>query len=151
MSNKDQQAGTDMARRVINTCLAGRVRQISRAVTARYDAELRECGITANQLTILAAVAMLEMTTQRDLLPYLLMEASTLSRNIKLMVENRWLATIPGEDRRSHFLVVSPAGYRVLAQVKEPWERAHAWATKALGDADAVREMAYRLNPHIPR
>ena len=143
--------GTETARAVINGCLAGRIRQISRIVTQRYDDELREFGITTNQLTILSAVALLDSVTQTELQPYLAMEASTLSRNVKGMTRRGWLALIPGADRRSHNLVVSPEGFRLLAAVKEPWERAHAWATEALGGDDSVREMAHRLNPRVPR
>ncbi len=140
-----------MASRVIHHCLAGRVRQISRVVTARYDEELRPLGITANQLTILSAVAVLEEVTPTDLQPYLLMETSTLSRNVARMVENRWLATMPADDRRSHLLVVAPEGRRILEAVEPRWEAAHAWATELLGGSDAVRELAHRVNPNVPR
>jgi DNA-binding MarR family transcriptional regulator len=140
-----------MARRVINTCLAGRVRQISRVVTAHYDEALRPIGITANQLTILSAVALLDKVTQAGLQPYLQMEVSTLSRNVSRMIENHWLATMPGSDRRSHYLVVAPEGLRVLERVKPHWEKAHAWATEMLGGEDAVRQLAHRVNPLVPR
>lgn len=144
-------SGKEMALRVIRTCLAGRVRQLSRIVTARYDEELRPVGITANQLTILSAVAVLEQVTPTDLQPYLEMEISTLSRNIRRMVEHRWLATVPADDKRSHYLIVAPEGFRVLAEVGPHWERAHAWATDRLGGGDTVRELAHRLNPLLPR
>lgn len=140
-----------MALRIINGCLAGRVRQISRVVTARYDEALRPLGVTTNQLTILAAVAVLEQVNQTDLQPYLQMEASTLSRHIARMQRNRWLATIPGADRRSRLLVVAPEGMRVLEQVRPHWEEAHAWALELLGDDAVVRELATRVNPRIPR
>ncbi len=139
-----------MALRVINNCLAGRVRQISRVVTARYDEELRPLGITANQLTILSVVAVLEKVTQSEAQPYLLMEVSTLSRNIARMLEHHWLATIPGEDKRSHYLVVAPEGFRILEQVEPLWEQAHAWALETLGGPDAVRDLARRVNPLMP-
>ena len=151
MEGSGHDEAIDMARRVIRTCLAGRVRQINRVVTSHYDRELAEVGITANQLTILSAVALLESVTPTDLMPYLLMEASTLSRNVKRMVAHRWLATIPGEDRRSHQLIVAPEGFRILAAVAPHWQKAHEWAEEALGDGDAVREMAHRLNPRVPR
>ena len=148
---KSSSGAIENARRIINNCLAGRVRQISRVVTAKYDDELRDVGITTNQLTILAAVAVLEQVNQTDLQPYLAMEASTLSRNVNRMIANRWLAILPGTDRRSHDLVVAPEGMRVLEQVGDPWERAHAWAKETLGGEDAVRELAWRINPHLPR
>ena len=139
-----------MARRVINEGLAARVRQINRVVTARYDNELRETGITVNQLTILSAVVTLESVTQTDLQPYMMMDASTLSRNVKRMTDQGWLAAASGPDRRSHKLVVTPAGFRVLAEAEPAWVRAHKWATKLLGSEKAVRTMAHRVNPRLP-
>ena len=139
-----------MARRVIGNCLAGRVRQINRVVTAHYDRQLDAIGVTANQLTILSAIALLQPVSQTDLIPYLLMEPSTLSRNTQRMLKNQWLATIPGEDRRSHLFVVAPEGVRVLAEVEPYWEAAHEWAEKALGKADAIREIAHAINPKVP-
>ena len=145
------QPGIEMARTVIHRCLAGRVRQLSRVVTARYDEELRPLGITTNQVTILAAVAVLEKVTQTDLQPYLLMEVSTLSRNVGRMVDRHWLATLPGQDKRSHYLVVTQEGMRLLAELRPAWERAHAWAVETLGGAEVVRDLAHRVNPLLPR
>lgn len=150
MNEHDVVRGAGIARRVINQGLAVRIRQISRVVTARYDNELREIGITANQLTILSAVATLESVTQTDLQPYMMMEASTLSRNAKRMTDQGWLAAASGADRRSHELVVTPAGFRVLAEAEPAWVSAQKWATKLLGSEEAVRTMAHRVNPRLP-
>lgn len=153
MANDPHGEGIAMASQVIHECLAGRIRLLSRAVTARYDTELREVGLTANQMTILSVVAMLEQTTPTDMQPYLMMDASTISRNVGRMVDNRWLAMIPAEDRRSHFLVVAPAGFRLLADARPAWERAHAWATEQFGLAgsEAIKKLSHEVNPNIPR
>jgi DNA-binding MarR family transcriptional regulator len=152
MTSKRKIAADDVAHRIIDHCVAGRVRQISRVVTARYDDELREVGITANQLTILAVVTVLEKTTPSAMRPYLLMDESTLSRNLRRMIENHWLAVLPGEDRRSHYLIVAPEGRRTLERAHPAWERAHAWAVATFGAAgeSAVRAIAHRVNPLIP-
>ena len=151
MAASDVGPALETASLVIHNCLAGRIRQINRVVTARYDEELRAVGVTTNQLTILAVVAMLEKVTPTDLQPYLQMEMSTLSRNVARMMENHWLATLPGEDKRSHYLVVAPDGMRVLAGVRPHWERAQSWAVEHLGGVDPIRELAWRVNPLVPR
>jgi len=152
MADDTHREGLETARRVIRKCLAGRVRLLSRVVTGRYDAELRACGITANQMTILAVVAMLEQTSPTEMQPYLMMDASTISRNTARMVESRWLATIPAEDRRSHYLVVAPEGFRLLAAAGPAWDRAHRWAEELFGEEgrDAIRALSHRVNPLIP-
>jgi DNA-binding MarR family transcriptional regulator len=152
MATDNHRKGIETARRVVNECLAGRIRLLSRLVTGRYDAELKEHGLTANQVTILAVVAMLEKTTPTDMQPYLMMDASTISRNVARMIENHWLGTIPAEDRRSHFLIVAPGGFEVLANAAPAWERAHAWAEELFGERGtaAIRELSHAVNPLVP-
>jgi len=141
-----------VAMEILNNCVAGRVRQISRVVTARYDEELRALGITANQVTILSVVAVLEHVTPSDMQPYLMMDASTVSRNVSRMIAKRWLAMIPGEDRRSHYLVAAPKGMALLGEVRPLWLKAQAWARSVFEDRDiaAVRRIATTVNPAIP-
>lgn len=152
MATDTHREGLETARRVIHECLAGRIRLLSRVVTGRYDAELRDAGLTANQMTILAVVAMLEQTSPTEMQPYLMMDASTISRNVARMIESRWLATIPAEDRRSHYLVVAPEGFRLLAEAAPAWERAHRWAEEQFGSEgrDAIRALSHAVNPLIP-
>lgn len=152
MADDSHAEGHELARQVIHECLAGRLRMVSRVVTARYDQELREAGLTANQVTILSVVAMLEQTTPSDMQPFLMMDASTISRNVTRMIDNGWLATLPADDRRSHQLVVAPEGYRRLAAARPAWERAHRWAQDLFGDegAASVRALTHRLNPRVP-
>lgn len=153
MADDTHQKGIETARRVIHECYAGRVRMLSRVITARYDAELRDVGLSANQMTLLAVIAMLEKVTPSEIQPYVMMEASTVSRNLAKMIDNAWLATIPAEDRRSHYLVVAPEGFRVLAAARPAWERAHAWAQELFGPegGDAIRELVHEVNPRVPR
>lgn len=137
---------------VINCCMAGRIRQIARVVTARYDTELREYGITANQVTILSVIAVLGKVSPRDLEPYLQMDGSTISRNLSRMLSKHWLAKIPAEDRRSHYLVVAPDGFDIFRRVRPAWQRAQEWAEDLFGESGvhSVRDIAARVNPEIP-
>lgn len=143
----------DVAHEILNNCVAGRVRQISRVVTARYDDELRPFGITANQVTVLSVVAALEQSTPTEMQPYLMMDASTISRNVQRMIANRWLALIPSDDRRSHYLVVAPAGAELLRAIRPAWQRAQAWAAETFDASGiaSVRRIATLANPRIPR
>jgi DNA-binding MarR family transcriptional regulator len=141
-----------VALEVIRHCVAGRVRQISRVITAKYDQELAELDVTANQATILSVITVLGQATPTDLAPYLQMDASTISRNVQRMIDRHWLAIIPGEDRRSHFLVVAPRGLDVLRRIRPGWERAQKWAAGILGDegVSAVCRIASQVNPLLP-
>ncbi len=146
-------SSADVARAIIHRCAAGRVRQISRIITARYDTHLREVGVTANQLTILAVITVLGPSRSSDIEPFLAMEQSTLSRNLSRMVDNGWLARrVDREDGRSSLLEVTAAGAKVLEEAYEPWSEAQAWTEELLGDEgiDSIASVARKVNPRIP-
>lgn len=152
MADDPRQTGHAMASRVIHNCLAGRLRMLSRVVTARYDQELRDVGLTANQVTILSVVAMLEETSPSEMQPFLMMDSSTISRNVARMIESGWLMTLPADDRRSHRLVLAEAGYQRLANAAPAWERAHRWAEGLFGEdgGESIRALTHRINPLVP-
>ena len=105
---------SEIGREILEDCLAGRTRLLNRVVTSAYDEELRACGVTSNQLTILAIVAFREQVTPVRLQEYLRMDQSTVSRNLNRMMRNGWLARLPGETKRSFCIVLAPKGHRLL-------------------------------------
>lgn len=140
MSRPSQSA--EIADRILETCLSARVRKLSRAVTGIYDEELREVGIRTGQLSILGLVASRKRITQAALERALMMERSTVSRTVRRMCDRGWLATRPGRDARSHFLVLTESGGEVMSRAMEAWERAQARARHLLGDEGSDSLMA---------
>ncbi len=128
-------------------CAAGRVRKLSRAVSAVYDEALRPHGIRVSQLTILALVAALRQAAPSDLERYLLMDRSTVSRNVKRMCDQGWLATAPAPDARSHFIEATAPGHKLLQRALPDWRVAQRRARALLGDDnfDAVVRAANSL------
>jgi len=147
--SKDPQ---EVAKESVEQCLATRLRQLSRVVTNRYDAELREFGVTSNQASVLAVIAVLGSPTPSELGPMLMMDASTISRNVRLLLANEWVALQPGADRRSHRLVISPQGVELMMKVYPAWKRSQEWAKELLGSSGeaTVRRLARKVNPKVP-
>lgn len=133
-------------------CAAGRVRKLSRAVSAIYDEALRPHGIRINQLTILALVAALRQAAPSDLERYLVMERSTVSRNVKRMSDQGWLVTARAPDARRRLIEVTGRGRELLQQALPDWREAQRRARALLGDDgfDAVVRTANSL-PVPPR
>jgi DNA-binding MarR family transcriptional regulator len=142
----------EIAQESVEQCLATRLRQLSRVVTNRYDTDLRELGVTSNQASVLAVIAVLGNPTPGELGPYLMMDASTISRNVRLLLANEWVALMPGTDRRSHRLVIAPKGVELMMKVYPVWKRSQRWAKDVLGTSGeaAVRRLARKVNPKIP-
>jgi MarR family len=69
------------------SCIATRVRQLSRIITRAYDDALRPLGITASQFTLLSQLAQQDGVTAVEIGFTLDIEKSTLSRNLKRLID----------------------------------------------------------------
>lgn len=135
-------------------CVAGRTLQMARMVSARFDDALRPYGITAHQLTLLSMVAKRKSVTPREMIPFLKMDQSTLSRNLARLIDKGLLQSIPDkDDARSHRISLSDQGRTTWRKAYAGWKDAQAWAVDAFGRKDMaeLRDIADRLNPMLPK
>lgn len=143
----------EIALGMLSECVAGRTHQIARIVSAEYDKALKEFELTANQLTLLCMTALMQPVRAQDMLPYLKMEQSTLSRSLDRLVAKGWLARQPDpEDSRAVRVALTAQGSEKLHAAQEGWQQAQDWAIKALGaeGIDGFHQTAHRLNPLMP-
>jgi DNA-binding MarR family transcriptional regulator len=105
------------------TCLA--VRQAARHITQFYDQYLIPAGLRTTQFSILVKLARLGRLTINVLAEKLVMDRTTLGRNI-LPLEREGLIRIePGKtDRRRKELVLTDAGMERLRAAREGWKKA---------------------------
>lgn len=117
-------------------CLA--VRQAARHVTQFYDQVLAPSGLRTTQFSILAQLKRSGPMTINALASDLVMDRTTLGRNI-LPLEREGLVEVrPGEtDRRSKELHVTPAGATRLRAAAKGWAEAQARFESAFGAARA--------------
>src|SRR5438874_3086406 len=120
--------GITMARRAHSgpedcNCLA--VRQAARHVTQFYDAFLLPVGLRTTQFSILAKLRRLGPMTINALAAEMVMDRTTLGRNIRPLQREGLLAVAPGQpDRRSKELRLTKAGVERLRTAVCGWTRA---------------------------
>ena len=124
----------DIAEQVIANCLMGRTRYLSRVLTGIYDEEVRPFGVQATQVTLLATVAAYGPVRRRDLGHWLQFDSSTLTRNLRVMLDNKWLEeVVDGKDGRGLPLQVTEAGADLLHTLGPAWHRAQRRALDMVG------------------
>lgn len=118
-------------------CLAMRVRRLNRTITAIYEKHTRGLGVTIAQINILAAIVHTGPggACAADLGRALLIDPSTMSRNLERIEANGWIRRQGAGDRRRETLLLTPAGRRLFLRVKPAWEKAQHQAEQALGGA----------------
>ncbi|MGA7985446.1 MAG: MarR family winged helix-turn-helix transcriptional regulator [Burkholderiales bacterium] len=104
-------------------CLA--LRQAARQVTQLYDRHLASAGLRTTQFSILARLKRLGPMTINRLALDMVMDRTTLGRNILPLERDGLIAIRQGTaDKRSKELELTPAGTERLRQAAKSWAKA---------------------------
>ena len=123
----------DIAEMTAGSCVATRVRQLSRIVTRVYDDAMRPLGITASQYTLLAQLAARDAITAVEIGHELDIEKSTLSRNLKRLLALGHINMDPPAGRRGRGLHLTVKGQAVLKDAFPVWQDAQKRTVSAMG------------------
>jgi DNA-binding MarR family transcriptional regulator len=132
---------------IADRCLAARTRLLSRVISAVYDEALRPVGITSSQMVILTALAKSGGVQPAELCDILMVDKSTLSRNVDRMERNGWVAREACDDARSHRLMLTGKGREMLDTAVPQWRVAQEEAETLVGKGgmEAVTRVTRRL------
>ena len=119
------------------SCACYNLRRASRVVTQLFDSYFEELGLKATQFTALAALAWHEgEPTVGELADTLVLEQSSLSRNLAVLERQGVVRLVPGEDdRRERRVVLTRVGRAALARGFPMWRKAQAAIAAALARA----------------
>lgn len=121
-------------------CTCFNARRAARAATEMYDRILAPSGVGAAQFTLLGAVAMLGPGPISRLAENLSLDRTTLTRNLKLLQKQGWIAADPGRDRRERVVSLTEDGRAALARAMPLWRAAQDRMEKQLG-AERLRRL----------
>jgi DNA-binding MarR family transcriptional regulator len=109
---------------IASPCLCAALRQASRAVSRFYDEELRGVGLRTTQYSLLRKLSRAGEVRQRDLGDLTSLDETTLTRNLRPLIDSGWVAIGTGEDRREKLVRLTEAGAAKLRKARPAWERA---------------------------
>jgi DNA-binding MarR family transcriptional regulator len=115
-------------------CMCASYRRASRALTHLYEAALRPVGLRATQFTILQVLSRVGEVSQGQLGQILAMDSTSLTRTLRIMVRQRWIAERHGEDRRERLLRLDKAGRDQFRRALPAWEKIQAQLGRQVGD-----------------
>ncbi len=120
-------------------CSSFKLRQLSRRVSQQFDHVVGAAGLKTTQYSLLTHVMALEPVRPVDLAADMGVDASTLTRNLQPLIQQGWLAIGPGDDGRSRFVTMTPAGRAKRAEAQREWKRAQLAFNAQVGEARVVR------------
>ena len=104
-------------------CLSFALKRCSRAITQIYDQNLSGTGIRSTQFNLLMAIATSETRTLTQLAKILVMDRTTLTRNIKPLEKLALIQSMPSKDKRSKSYSLTEKGSSLLSEALPIWER----------------------------
>jgi DNA-binding MarR family transcriptional regulator len=115
------------------SCVATRIRQLSRIITRVYDDAMRSLGITASQFILLTQLAQRDGITAVEIGLTLDIEKSTLSRNLKRLLALGLIVMDPPAGRRGRGLHLTPKGHAVIKEAYPLWQGAQQRTVSVMG------------------
>jgi DNA-binding MarR family transcriptional regulator len=119
-------------------CVNLNLRRAARAANVYFEKAMREnTGLTSQRFNILmtlGAVRGIELAPLADLL---VLERSTLLRNLEPLAEQGLIEDVPADSARARKVALTDAGRAALEQAYPVWQAAHAALTDQIGDDEA--------------
>lgn len=114
-------------------CTNLKLRQLVRAVGAFYDAEVGKAGLKITQYSLLSYITKLGPIRAVELAQQMHMSASTLSRNLRPLIDAGWVEQAAGPDARSWLIRATPDGQAKRAEAQRRWRAAQESVNQRLG------------------
>lgn len=121
-------------------CVCFNIRKSARAITQLYEDALRPTGLRATQFTLLVATRVMGTATINGLAQSLVMDRTTLTRNLKPLEKQSFIRIMPGkEDRREREVTLTLAGQEILSKALPLWKTVQGSVVESLGQNRVTR------------
>jgi len=100
------------------------MRKASRFVTQFYDHKLKPSGIKITQFSILSLLAAGEKKTLISLADDLLMDRTTLTRSLNILLKDKLIQQVKTDDARKRVVILTEKGFDVLENAIPLWNEA---------------------------
>jgi DNA-binding MarR family transcriptional regulator len=119
---------------IASTCAGFTLRRASRAVTQHFDRALAPVGLRTTQFTLLGALALAGPVATNQLAMALVIDRTTLTRNLRLLRDAGLVETRPGRGGREVLFSLSDEGRDALARAIPAWREAQGGIVTAFGE-----------------
>ena len=119
-------------------CTNLKLRQLMRRVAQLYDAEVGKTGLRGTQYSLLSHVVKLGPVRPVDLARAMKVDASTLTRNLRPLIDAGLLALEAGPDARSRLVSATDAGRDKRVEAQRRWRVAQESMNRRLGTQRVV-------------
>ncbi len=117
----------------ILACACKNLRQASRIVTQLYDAALKPAKLKATQFTLLAILNKTGEIPVSKLAARMVIDRTTLSRNLNPLIEKGLIVSTTREDLRVHYVSLTTSGKAAVRKALPLWQQAQKHFIAGMG------------------
>ncbi len=110
--------------RQLLSCKCFKMRKASRVITQFYDKKLKPSGIRITQFTILSFIATHKDRTLISLSEELLMDRTTLTRGLNILLKEGLIKQLKSKDSRKKIMKLTDKGHEALDRAIPLWHEA---------------------------
>ena len=114
-------------------CACFNLRKAARVVAQVYDQHLQPSGLKNTQLSLLLVTVKFGPLSITALAEQLVMDRTTLTRNLKPLERDGLIKVVAGEDARTRHVQVTAKGLKKMQKAIPLWEHAQLQVVKELG------------------
>ncbi len=126
-------------------CTCFNLRKASRAITQVFDRAIKPYGLRGTQFSILAVLSAAGPETITGLSDILVMDRTTLTRNLRPMEKAGMIRLEQGEDPRSKRVSLTAKGKKAFVSIFPHWEKTQNRIIEKLGEerfASLIRDLS---------
>jgi len=101
-----------------------------------YEARFKQFGLQGSMLSILFIIGKRKDINQKSIADLLVLDQSTLSRDLKKLVNKGWIKISKADDERHSVLEITKSGYKLLNQVAPIWHQLQLSVETILGSSN---------------
>lgn len=131
-------------------CLAFALRRTSRALSQIYDHALVKSGLRSTQFNLLTGMSLYQAKTLTELALWLVMDRTTLTRNLKPLERSGLITTLSTLDKRSKAYTLTEKGHELVAQALPLWNQLQFKVDEMIG-TEHRKELIQKLNHLIDK
>ena len=133
-------------------CVNFNIRKAMRAVSQHYDQIMAPSGLRGTQFTILTVLSRAGYVTVTELADYLVMDRTTLTRNLKPLEKEGFLKILPGlQDRRSRRIELTNIGKKAQKAAMPYWQKAQDEMVSFMGKTKSkqfLKDLQHAASSH---
>ena len=129
-------------------CTCFNLRKAARAVTQAYDEALKSTGLRVTQVQLLWVISEAGPAPITELAKRMVMDRTTLTRNLKPLIEKNLLEVRGSVDQRRRPIALTEDGRALLERARPLWNKVQSRLVQGLGK-DGWNDLLRRLNQAV--